>query len=120
MMLKIIILITPQVETAHHIADEWSSAGAPGVTFIESYGLRRMKEAKSRVEILPGMMSMLEILRNREESSIIVFSVVPSTIVEQLVSIAQIELGDLNEPEAGVIFLLDVERAVGMRHVNGN
>jgi hypothetical protein len=45
-----------------------AASKAPGVTFIESYGLRRLQEKSGSMEVLPGVMSMLEILRQSEEN----------------------------------------------------
>ncbi|PJF21208.1 MAG: hypothetical protein CUN56_12260 [Phototrophicales bacterium] len=115
-MLKLIILITPKIEAAHHLADEWAALGAPGVTFIESYGLHRLNQSKRKFEILPGMMSMLEILRNREESNVIMLSVVPENLVDPMLTVAQSTLGDLHAPDTGVAFIIDVAHAIGIRH----
>lgn len=115
-MAKLVILITSQVGEGHAVGEAWQAAGAPGVTFIESYGLRRMQEASRSMEVLPGMMSLLDILRQNEETSLIVLSVVDDdTIVERLVRATGAVLGDLHLPHTGVMFVLDVERAIGVR-----
>ena len=115
-MSKLVILITSQVDKGHRIGEAWQEAGAPGVTFIEGYGLRRMQEASKSRELLPGVMSMLEILREQEETTLIALSVVDDdTIVNRLLDVTSEILGDLLLPHTGVVFVLDVERAIGVR-----
>jgi nitrogen regulatory protein PII len=115
-MSKLVILITSRIEEGHQIGEAWQTAGAPGVTYIESYGLRRLQEVSKSAELLPGMMSMFEILRQQEETSLIVLSVVDNDdTVNKLVSVTQEVLGDLLSPNTGVLFVLDVARAIGVR-----
>lgn len=115
-MPKLVVLITPLLQDAHSVADAWQQAGAPGVTFIESYGLGRLQKVAGDTEILPGTMSMLEILRNREETSLTLISLVRNDdMVDTLIDAAQNILGDLNRPDNGILFVVDVERAIGLR-----
>jgi hypothetical protein len=115
-MSKLVILITSRLEDGHRVGEAWRDAGAPGVTFVESYGLRQLQKTSGAQEILPGMMSMLEILRQQEETSLIVLSLVEdSTDVDHLLKVAESILGDLYAPNAGIVFVLDVARAIGVR-----
>jgi len=116
-MAKLVILITARIEEAHDLGAAWQKAGAPGVTFIESYGIRRMQEKSHAGELLPGVLSMLEALRESEETSLIALTVVDNDqLVDQLIAAAERILGDLNEPNNGILFVLDVARTVGVRY----
>lgn len=115
-MPKLIILITPQLEAGYEIAETWQENGAPGVTLIDGYGLFRLQEATRKSEVLPGILSMLEILRSRQNNNIILLSVVDTpAAVDRLVDIADQRLGGLPEPDNGIIFVLDVEKVIGLR-----
>lgn len=115
-MSKLVILITSRIEEGHQIGEAWQQAGAPGVTFIESYGIRRMQEASKSGELLPGMMSLFEILRQQEETSLVVLSVVDNDdTVNHLIDATRDVLGDLLSPHTGLVFVIDVERAIGVR-----
>ncbi len=115
-MSKLVILITSRVEDGHRVGDAWRDAGAPGVTFVESYGLRRLQEASKSQEVLPGLVSMLEILRQDEETSLIVLTLVEDdTVADQLLHISETILGDLLLPNTGIAFVIDVARALGIR-----
>lgn len=115
---QMVVLVTPRVDQGHDIGNAWQEAGAPGVTYIESYGLQRMQEAGSNFQIMPGMMSMLAIMRGNEEHSILLFSIVDDeTVVDKLIQATENILGDLSQPHNGIIFCLDVSRTVGIREV---
>jgi hypothetical protein len=115
-MSKLVVLITARVEDGHRVGEAWRNAGAPGVTFIESYGLRSLQEASSSMEVLPGLVSMFELLRQQEETSLIVLSVVDDdSIVDRLIQEAETILGDLMLPRNGIAFVLDATRTIGVR-----
>ena len=113
-MPKLVILITPRLEEGHSIGDAWQQAGAPGVTFVESYGLRRLQETSDRPEVLPGMMSMLEILRSGEDNNVMLFSVVPDErVIDEIIKVTEAIIGNIALPDNGILFTLDVDRALG-------
>jgi hypothetical protein len=115
-MSKLVVLITLRVEDGHRVGEAWREAGAPGVTFIESGGLYSLQKAAQTSELLAGAVSMLEILRQQEEISLMVLSVVEDDgIVDRLLQAAKDILGDLLAPNAGVAFVVNLERAIGVR-----
>jgi hypothetical protein len=114
-MAKMALLVTSRIEEGDRIGEAWQNVGAPGVTLIESYGLRRMQQASRSGEFLPGMISMLEFLRQTEETSLVIFSVVDDDrLVDQLLAATESILGNLLQPNTGVFFVIDVARAVGI------
>ncbi len=118
-MPKLVVLVTPLMAEAHNIAEAWQQAGAPGVTFIESYGLRRLQETGQNVDLLPGMFSALEMLRSRDKTSMMLLAVVNDSVtVERLISATHSFTGNLNNPNNGILFVIDIEQAVGLRQDN--
>lgn len=114
-MAKLIVLITARAEEGHLIGEAWQEAGAPGVTFIEGFGLRRVQEKTRGLEVLPGMMSLTEILRQNEHTSLVVLSVLDDdTLADQLLAVTERILGDLRQPDNGVFFVIDLARALGV------
>lgn len=116
-MSKFVLLITPHIEASHQIGEAWQTAGAPGVTLVESHGLYRLQKHAKSAQILPGMMSMLEIMRQNEEHNVMIFSVVDDHLVDVLITEAEAIIGSMDEENNGVIFVLDVERVLGMRRI---
>ncbi|MAS35831.1 MAG: hypothetical protein CL610_17610 [Anaerolineaceae bacterium] len=117
-MAKLIVIITPLLDEAHQIAEAWQQVGAPGVTFIESYGIRRIQEASQSIEVLPGMMSMMEMLRDRDETSVTLLSLVKKPeLVQTLIDTAQDIVGSFEREDNGILFVIDVETAIGLRPI---
>jgi nitrogen regulatory protein PII len=115
-MSKLVILITSRIEEGHHVGEAWQQAGAPGVTLVGSYGLRRLQETQKSSEVLAGMISLAQIFRETEETSVIILSVVDNdAVVDKLIEVTEHLLGSLMQPNTGVLFVLDVERTVGVR-----
>jgi len=119
--MKLVILVTAQLELGLTVAEAWDAAGAPGVTIVRSHGLQTLQQEAQRSAIeLPLVMgsmaaAMAAILFNAEARSQLIFSVCEEATVDALVAAANHTLGDLTERGHGVLFVLDVERAIGVR-----
>ena len=119
--MKLVILITAQTERGFMAAQAWQDAGAPGVTIVRSYGLATLqRQLKSGQVELPRMVlsmatAMASVIDNVEERSELILSLVESDMVDTLIDASQSVLGDLMQPENGILFVIDVERAIGIR-----
>jgi nitrogen regulatory protein PII len=112
---KLVILITTHIDKGLAIAEAWEAAGAAGVTIIESFGLHRLRE-KSRSIELPLFVSLAQVMREIEETNHTLLSVVDESLVDALITAATQVLGrDLNQPDTGIVFVLDVDRVIGIR-----
>lgn len=118
--MKLVILVTAKVEKGLEIAQAWQDAGAPGVTIIRTHGLHTLqREVQKGGYELPRMVAsmataMAHIIDTVEELGNLIFSVVDEEVVDALVDETQKELGDLTTPDSGVIFVLPIERAIGV------
>lgn len=119
--MKLVVLITAQVEKGLDVALAWEAAGAPGVTVVRAHGLHALREELRRGTIeLPRMVvsmagAMAAILDNMEERSELLISLVEDTMVDVLLDATTPVLGDLTEPHNGIVFVVPVERAIGVR-----
>ncbi|NDJ74740.1 MAG: hypothetical protein GYB65_00660 [Chloroflexi bacterium] len=115
-MPKLVVLITTQVEKGLAVAEAWESAGAPGVTLVESHGLHRLRERSKSLEI-PLIVSMARLLRQMEDTNQTIFSVVDEELVDPLIDAACKVLGanSLDDDNTGFAFVINVERTIGMR-----
>lgn len=118
--MKLVILITAQIEHGLEVAEAWQAVGAPGITIIRSHGLHSLqREVHSGAVELPRMVmsmaaAMASVIDNFEERSQIFLSVVDDELVDNLENAARKVLGDLEKPDNGVMFILPVERAIGV------
>jgi nitrogen regulatory protein PII len=114
-MAKLLVLITSHIEKALEVAEAWQAAGAPGVTLIDSHGLRRLQEKSEALE-LPLFVSMASVLRQLEVTSQVILSVVEDQDVDRMIKATNDVLGDLHEPDTGIAFIIDVARVVGLSY----
>lgn len=120
--MKLVMLITTQVENRMAVAQSWQDAGAPGVTIVRAHGLHTLqKEAELGTVELPRMIgsmaaALAHIIDTLEERGQILLSVVENETVDKLIEAASGVLGELSQPYNGVLFVLDVERAIGVRN----
>jgi hypothetical protein len=118
--MKLVILITAKVERGLAVAQAWKEAGAPGVTILRSHGLRSLEEEVHAGAVeLPRMVTsmaaaMAHIIDNVEERGEVILSIVDDDIVDDLEEAASEHLGNLVERHTGVMFVLPVERAIGV------
>ncbi|MEZ4641781.1 MAG: hypothetical protein R3E31_03390 [Chloroflexota bacterium] len=62
------------------------------------------------------MPSILNLMRTREEHHRTLFTVVDSDeLVDKIIAATQSVIGDLNAPNKGVLFVLPVNRVIGVR-----
>jgi len=119
--MKLVMLITAQIERGLDVALAWQEAGATGVTIVRSYGLFTLQRTIQRGEVeLPRMVSsvaaiLAHLLDTVEENGHILLSVVEPEMVDKLVDATNKTLGDLTEPNNGILLVLDLERAIGLR-----
>ena len=120
--MKLVVLITAQVEAGLDIAQAWQDAGAPGVTVLRAHGLHTLQqELRSGSVELPRMIvsmgaAMAAIIDNVEERGEVLLSLVEDEMVDPLIAAANETLGDLSQPNHGILFVLPIERAIGVRH----
>ncbi len=120
-MAKLVILITARLEQVHAIGEAWKEAGAPGVTFLEGFGLGRLHEISKSTEILSGMLSLFDTLRDSEQTSMVILSLIEKDQqIGAMQKATEAILGDLYTPGSGVFFVIPVEHAVGLSDLNSD
>lgn len=113
-MYYMVLLIVDDLNICPRILDAWDATKVPGITILESTGMGRLRQGSIRDDI-PMMPSLSELFRSREHRHRTIFSVVEGEgMVDRLVEVTQEILGDLNEPNTGVLFVLPVSRVVGL------
>jgi nitrogen regulatory protein PII len=112
-MYYMVLLIVDDLNICPSVLDAWDAAKVPGITILESTGLGKIREDNIRDDI-PMLPSLSDLFRSREQRHRTIFSVVEGEeMVDRLVEITQEILGDLDNPDTGVLFVLPVSRAIG-------
>ena len=126
--MKLIILITSNIESGLEVANRWQEAGAPGVTIIKSVGLYSLQQKIKRgtmempLHMASSMTSVMAyMLGEMEHTNHVLLSVVPAELIPQLMEEAKAVMGDLLKPNNGVAFVVPLDDAIGVRlHTDDN
>ena len=111
-MAKLVVLITTHVEKTLAIAEAWQKAGAPGVTLVPSHGFRTLKERTRKLE-LPHFVNLSTILKQVDDTTQMLLSVVNDDLVDVLIEATRSALPERLTSKTGIAFVLDVDRVFG-------
>ena len=96
------------------VLEAWSEVGVRGITILESTGVHRVRSKASRQDA-PFMLGFSRLLRTDQVGHYTLFAVVPNMdIVEQLVAATEQIVGDLSQPNTGVLFATPLVAAWGL------
>lgn len=113
-MPKLLVCIVNDPHKTDDLLKAWVDVGIPGATILDSYGLIQRHEGFR--DDLPLFPSLGNLLRGNEEPHALVFSVVGDGFdVPALVRATESILGKLDDPHTGILFLLPVLQAWGLR-----
>ena len=114
-MMHMVLLIVNNLDECTPILDAWESVGVGGITILESAGLGRVRKAGIRAD-LPLMPTLSDFFRKPEHRHRTIFTVVDDeATVDRLIEVTQEIVGDLESADNGLLFVLPVSRAVGVK-----
>jgi nitrogen regulatory protein PII len=114
-MAYLVVFVLDDPDKCSAILDAWEAAGANGITILESTGLGRVRRAGLRDDV-PLLPSLHDLLRAETSSHRTLFSVVESQVqVDALVKTTQAVVGDLNQPQTGLLFVTPLLQVFGLR-----
>lgn len=112
MLLLWLVLDNPGL--LNDVLEAWTDVGARGVTILESTGVHRVRSTVSDQDA-PFMLGFSRLLRTDQVGHNTLFTVVPGMeTVERLVAATEGIVGDLSQPNTGVLFALPVTAAWGL------
>jgi hypothetical protein len=96
------------------VLEAWTDVGVRGITILESTGVHRVR-ARSSQQDAPFMLGFSRLLRTDQVGHYTLFAVVPNMeIVERLVAATEGIVGDLTQPNTGVLFAIPLAAAWGL------
>ena len=111
----LVIFVVDEIEHCPALFDAWEGIGVTGVTILESTGLGRIRRASGYRDDLPLMPSIRNLLQTREEHHrTLMVLVKEEATIDKIVAATESVVGDLNEPNKGVLMVLPVLRVVGI------
>ncbi len=115
-MAHLLVLVLDELEKCTDVLDAWEAVGVTGVTILESTGLGRVRQAMH--DDFPLLPSLRNFLTRREMQHRTLFSVVEDeAILERAIAAAQQVVGDLSQPNTGLLFVVPVSQVLGLRKI---
>lgn len=113
-MAFLVVLIVDDPDDCSPVLESWESVGVTGVTILESTGVGRLRRAGLRDD-LPLMPSIRDLFQSKEVHHRTLLSVVDNQeTVDKMVKLALDDLGDLNKPNSGFLFVVPVLQVYGL------
>ncbi|NOZ29429.1 MAG: hypothetical protein GXP39_15445 [Chloroflexi bacterium] len=113
-MTHLLVFVLDNLEQCSDILDAWEEAGVPGVTILESTGLRRVRGVVR--DDLPLLPSLNDLLASRELHHRTLFTVIEDeATLERVIATTERVVGDFNRHHTGLLFVVPVTRVLGLR-----
>ena len=119
-MKYMIIAVIDELAKCPSILESWENAGAAGITILESTGLGRIRQGEHLRDDLPLIPSLRNLMQTREEHHRTMFTIVnDEAMIDLIFEATEKVLGDLNQPNKGILFAVPVARAFGILDRSG-
>lgn len=114
----LILFVLHNTSRVEEVMKAWTDAGVKGITILLSTGLKRVTESNMLREDLPLIFNMDDILQHEECTNRTLFSVVKDeATVDKVVQVTEQLIGDLNQPNTGILTVIPVSRAYGLERI---
>lgn len=101
------------------VLNVWNTAGARGVPIFPSTGLGRIRTIVGLNEDIPLIPSLIVFFQQEENLHCTLIAIVPERLtVDGIIQATKSVVGDLNQPNTGVLVILPVLEAYGMTTFN--
>jgi len=116
-MPNLIVVVMPDLARFHDVLEAWEHCGVSGVTILESLGLHKVRQMGIRRDDLPLIPSLRHLMESEEYHHRTAFTVVDDDFdLDKLIETTQRAIGgDFNAPNSGLLFVVPVARAFGLR-----
>lgn len=112
--MSMILFVLHDTEKLDDLLAAWQEAGAPGVTVLESTGVGRIRQNEALREDTPLMPSLEDFYPDPEHMSRTMFTILKDELVQKVVDATFRVVGDLSEPNTGLLVVLPVIAAYGL------
>ena len=116
-MPNIVVVVMPDIEKCQDVLDAWEKCGVSGVTVLESLGMHKIQQMRARRDDLPLIPSLRHLMESEEYHHRTAFVVVDDDFdLDGLIEATRRAVGgDFDAPNSGILFVMPVTRAFGMR-----
>jgi hypothetical protein len=111
----LILLVVHDVEKFEDVLKAWRDAGVSGVTVLPSIGMQRLDDERALREDMPLLPMLSSLFEQDQVLNRTLFSIVEGDdLVDRVVAATTTVLGDLDEPNTGVMTVVPVSRVYGL------
>lgn len=113
-----VLFVLHDISKMKDLLHAWEEAGVKGATVLFSTGLGRIRQNFGLMEDFPLFPTMNDIMERLEEMDLsrTIFTVVENdTIVENILHHTQKVVGDLSQPNTGIMIVLPVIKVYGLK-----
>jgi nitrogen regulatory protein P-II 1 len=98
------------------VIDAWAKIGVPGATVIPGTGMGRLDQTRFMRDDIPLIPSLKDFYEPHPQtmSRTIFTAIKDESLIDKIVDVTQALVGDLSEPETGILFVTPILRAYGM------
>lgn len=115
-MANLIALVLMNESLCEEVVQAWERAGVPGLTIVESYGMRHVLHGQAGRDDMPLFPSLRSLMEGDEVGQRVIFSVLPDSFdVDDLIEHTVAITGNLDAPDSGFLFVVPVTRVRGLR-----
>jgi nitrogen regulatory protein P-II 1 len=114
--MSLVLFVLHDPEKLRELLEAWKEAGVSGATVLFSTGLGRLTQSSALRDDLPLMPSLEDFLPRVESFSRTIFSMIDDeAVVDRVITATGNVVGDLNEPDRGLLMVLPATRVYGLR-----
>jgi nitrogen regulatory protein PII len=106
---RLLVAVINDPEKLDEILSGFVELGVTGATVVNSEGMGRL--LSHDIPIFAGLRTLISGSRPQNRT---IFSVVPEPLVDPVVDLLQEVCGNLASPATGIVFVLPVDRVVGL------
>ena len=115
-MPNMVMVVMPDLGKFHDVLDAWERSGVSGVTILESLGMHKVRQMNAGRDDLPLIPSLRSLMESEEYHHRTAFTVLDDDFdLDRLVEATQRVVGDFDAPNSGLMLVVPVARAWGLR-----
>jgi hypothetical protein len=116
-MPNMVVVVMSDIAKCQDVLDAWEKLGVTGVTILESLGAHKTQKAGAGRDDVPFLPSLRHLLEGEEYHHRTAFVVLDDDFdLEGLIAASEQAVGgDFDAPDTGILFVVPVTRALGMR-----
>ena len=117
--MHMILFVLHDPDKLPELLESWDSVGVSGVTVVPSTGIGRLKASDLLREDIPLMPSLEDLMEAPERYNRTLFTLVEGqAMIDRVVEATERVIGDLDEPNTGILSVIPVERIYGLHRKN--